>query len=168
MHFEIHHDFDAPLDAIELAVLSPDTGPRLCRALSPTVASIETRRHELEDGELRRVLRFQASAPLAIFRGVSVATEALQWEMHVTYRLASHASTWEVLPREQYRRYFHAHGTYQLEPMPHGRCRRTVAGDMQIGVPTLFLRKIVERMALAEVRSTYDAEARMLRELATL
>jgi len=29
VQFELQHDFDAPLDALELAVLSPDLGPLL-------------------------------------------------------------------------------------------------------------------------------------------
>jgi len=166
VHFEISHELDAPLDAIELAVLSPEMGPRLALALAPKISSIETVTHSLEGGVLRRVLRYPASAPLPIFKGVTVARDALQWEMSMSYRLASHAATWEVLPREQYRPYFRASGTYALSPLPDGRCLRSVAGDLEINVP--MLRGIVERVALSEVRTQYDAEARMLRELATL
>ena len=63
MRFEIRHELDAPLDTVELAAISPDLGRRLaerCKAFE----SIETLEHALEAGELRRVLRFQASAPL--------------------------------------------------------------------------------------------------------
>ena len=71
-------------------------------------------------------------------------------------------------PKEQYRRYFRAKGTYVLAPMPDGRTRRTVSGDLEIVVPVPMLGSIVERVALSEVRKTYDAEAETLRKLVTL
>lgn len=168
MHFEISHELDAPVDVIELAFLSPDMGRLLAEALAPGIESVETVLHEVADGELRRTLRFQASAPLSIFKGVTVAREALCWETFAFYRLADHTSTWEVKPREQYRRYFRASGTYHLEALAEGRTRRVVAGDLEILVPVPMLGGLVERVALAEVRKTYDAEADTLRKLATL
>jgi len=165
VHFEISHEFDAPLDAVELAVLSPEIGPMLSRSLS-NIESIETVEHVIKDGELRRVLRFQANAPLPIFKGYPIAREAMSWEELSTYRLADHASTWSVSPREQWRRYFRSQGTYRLEPIAGGRTRRVVAGEIHI--PVTLLGPLVERMALAEVRSAYDAEAETLRSLATL
>ncbi len=168
MHFEISHELDAPVDVIELAFLSPEMGRLLALALAPSIESVETVLHQVEDGELRRTLRFQASAPLSIFKGVTVAREALCWETFAFYRLADHTSTWEVKPREQYRRYFRASGTYHLEAIPEGRTRRVVAGDLEILVPVPMVGGLVERVALAEVRKTYDAEADTLRKLATL
>ena len=168
MHFEISHELDAPVDVIELAFLSPEMGRLLALALAPGIESVETVLHEVEDGELRRTLRFQASAPLSIFKGVTVARDALCWETFAFYRLADHTSTWEVKPREQYRRYFRASGTYHLEAIPEGRTRRVVAGDLEILVPVPVVGGLVERIALTEVRKTYDAEADTLRKLATL
>ncbi len=168
MHFEITHELDAPVDVIELAFLSPEMGRLLALALAPGVESVETILHEVNDGELRRTLRFQASAPLSIFKGVTVARDALCWETFALYRLADHTSTWEVKPREQYRRYFRAGGTYRLDAIAEGRTRRVVAGDLEILVPVPMLGGLVERLALSEVRKTYDAEADTLRLLATL
>jgi hypothetical protein len=166
LHFEINHEFDAPLDAVELAVLSPDLGQMMARLLS-TIESVETLEHVIERGELRRVLRFQANAPLAIFKGVNVAREAMSWEEESIYRLAEHASTWSVAPpRQEWRRYFRSKGTYRLESAPEGRTRRTVSGQIEIKAGVLST--LVERMAIAEVRKTYDAEAETLRKLATL
>jgi hypothetical protein len=166
LRFEISHEFDAPLDAVELAVLSPDLGEMMARMLVSKIESVETIEHVFENGALRRVLRFQASAPLAIFRGVNVARDAMSWEEQSVYRLAHHASTWSVAPREQWRRYFRSQGTYRLEPAPDGRTRRTVEGEIEIKAGVLSA--IVERMAIAEVRKTYDAEAETLRKLSTL
>jgi Protein of unknown function (DUF2505) len=168
VHFEISHEFDAPLDVIELALLSPEVGPMLARSMAPAIASVETVVHEVKDGQLRRTLRFQAAAPLAILKGVTVAREALVWETTVVYRLSDHGATWEVFPREQYRRYFRSSGTFRLDPAPDGRTRRVVTGDLEIPVPVPVVGGLVERVALAEVRKTYDAEAETLRKLATL
>jgi len=167
LHFEITHELDAPLDAVELAVLSPDLGAMMARLLQATnIASVETVEHSLAGGELRRVLRFQANAPLAIFRGYDVAREAMSWEEESVYRMAEHASTWTVAPREQFRRYFRSSGTYRLERAPDGRTRRTVEGDIEIKAGVLS--PLVCRMALVEVRKTYDVEAETLRRLSTL
>jgi len=168
VHFEISHELDVSIDVTELAFLSPEMGRLLALALAPGVESVETVLHEVKDGELRRTLRFQASAPLSIFKGATVAREALCWETFAFYRLADRSSTWEVKPREQYRRYFRASGTYRLEAIPEGRTRRVVAGDLEILVPVPMIGGLVERLALAEVRKTYDAEADTLRLLATL
>ena len=165
VRFEISHELDAPLDAVELAVLSPDLGRRLSRLLK-SIESVETVEHALENGELRRVLRFQASAPLPIFKGYNVTRDAMSWSEEWVYRLADHASTWTVFPREQWKRYFRSGGTYQLEPLPDGRTRRTVKGEIEIRAGVLA--RIIERMAVSEVRKTYDAEADTLRELSTL
>jgi len=172
VRFEIQHEFDAPLDTVELAVLSPELGPMLARALAayngsgPSIESIETESHSLENGKLERVLRFQASAPFSILRGHTVTREAMSWREFSTYRLADHGARWTVKPKDAYAKYFRGEGTYQLEPVADGRTRRTVVGELEIKVPVLGI--IAERMALAEVRKTYDAEADTLRALATL
>lgn len=168
MRFELTHEIDAPIDAIELAFLSPEMGAMLARALSPSIASVETTLHRLEGRELTRILRFQASAPLTLFKGRTIAADALVWETTVTYQIGGHTSTWEVSPREQYRKYFRAKGTSRLAPAPEGRTLRTVSGDLEVTVPVPMLGGIVERVALVEVRKTYDAEAETLRKLATL
>jgi hypothetical protein len=165
VRFQIEHEFDAPLDALELAVLSPDLGTLLARSLT-SIESIETLEHVLERGELRRVLRFQASAPLAIFKDYPVTREVMSWRELWTYRLADHASTWTVTPKDEWARYVRSSGTYRLEPLPLGRSRRTVIGDLEVNVG--ILGGLAERLAIAEVRKTYDAEADTLRALASL
>jgi hypothetical protein len=168
VQFEIAHELDAPLDVIELAFLSPEMGAMLAQALAPGISSVETVLHEVKDGALRRTLRFQASAPLSIFKDRTIAKDALSWDTSVVYPIGSHTSTWEVAPREQYRRYFRSRGIYRLEAAPEGRTRRVVAGEIEIMVPVPMVSGLVERVALAEVRKTYDAEAETLRKLATL
>lgn len=166
MRFEITHEFDAPLDAVELAVLSPDLGVLMARALTPLIASIETIEHVIDRGVFRRVLRFQANAPLPMLRTHEVAREAMSWDETSLYRLSDHASSWSVAPREQYRRYMRSSGTYQLERAPDGRTKRRVVGEFEVKAGVLS--RVIERMALNEVRKTYDAEAATLRILSTV
>lgn len=168
MHFEYAHELDAPLDAVELAVLTPAMGPMLAKALAPGIESVEIVQHQVDAGALVSVLRYQASEPLAIFKGRTIARDALMWETHQTYRLTTHEATWEVLPKEHYRRFFRASGHYRLTALPDGRTRRTVEGDLLITVPVPMIGSIAERLALTEIRKTYEAEADVLRSLAIL
>lgn len=164
MRFEIQHDFDAPLEAIERAVISPELGPMLARSL-PQMEAVETLEHRVGDGACHRVIRFRAGAPLAIFRRVDVARDAMAWEEHWTYRLGDHASSWRVEPKAEYRRYLVSEGTYHLEALGGGRSRRTVHGTLEIKLAVVGA--LAERMALGEIRKTYDAEAETLRRLAS-
>jgi hypothetical protein len=177
VHFEIAHDFDAPLDAVELAVLSPDLPALFLRELDADPArvgakieSVKTMEHKLEAGELRRVLRFQAASPLPVlkelFKERSVARDMMAWEETLLYSMAQHTAAWEVVPGEAYRRYFRAHGTYSLVEAGNGRTTRRVKG--RVDIPVRMLGPIVERVALAEIRKTFDVEAETLRKLATL
>lgn len=167
MRFEITHDFDAPLDAVELAVLSPLLGEKLTDALAQTkIESVETLEHDLRDGTLRRVLKFQASAPFPFLERYSIPRDAMSWQERSTYRLDDHTSRWSVHPKEQYSRYFRSQGTYRLTTLPDGRTRRTVVGEFEVNVPVLG--SVIERLALVEVRRTYDAEAASLEQLTTL
>lgn len=167
MRFEISHDFDTPLDTLELAVLSPHLGEKLADALAKTkIESVATIEHDLRDGTLTRVLQFQASAPFAFLSSYTIPKDAMSWQERSTYRLADHASTWTVHPKEQYRRYFHSGGVYKLTTLPDGRTRRTVIGELSVNVR--LLGAVIERAALAEVRRTYDAEANTLKQLTTL
>lgn len=167
MRFEISHDFDAPLDTVELAVLSPELGSRLATELAQTkIESVVTVEHDLSRGTLHRVLQFQASAPFSFLKNYAIPKDAMSWQEHTTYSIAEHASKWSVHPKEQYSRYFHSEGTYKLTTLPDGRTRRTVVGELKVNVPVFGA--VIERAALAEVRRTYDAEANTLRHLTTL
>ena len=51
--------------------------------------------------------------------------------------------------------------------VPNGTgTRRVIRGDLVLNVPVV--RRLAERMILAEVKKTFDAEAATLRDMATL
>jgi hypothetical protein len=168
VEFEIHHDFDTPLGILEEALLSPELGPLLGETL-PSLESIEARRHELTGDALCRVWRFQARAPLPIFASRRVTRDMLTWEEEWTYSKPERSARWQVVPRPgidpeaSWRRRFHASGTYRLAALDEGRSRRSVAGEMRIELP--WIGRLVERMALSEMRKAYAAEARILSTL---
>jgi hypothetical protein len=54
-----------------------------------------------------------------------------------------------------------------LVPGDGGTTRRVVAGDVELRVPPL-VRQLGERKIVSEVKKTFEAEAAILRELATL
>ncbi len=162
MHFEVVHEFDEPLLSIERALLSPELGPRFVSRVS-AIESVQTLVYELGGDEFVRVLRFQAGAPLSIFKKYEVARDAMAWEEHFRYRLSEHRSTWQIRTKNEWKHYFESEGSYTLEALSGDRTRRVVAGSMRVNVA--ILGAAIERVAMIEVRKTYDAEAETLREL---
>jgi hypothetical protein len=168
VHFELSHDFDIPRDAVELAVLSPDLATRISPRLSG-IERVEQREHALKNGVLERVWSFQANVKVPRFAERYVTREMLSWDEQTTYELSRHASSWTILPRvkPEWRKLFDASGTYELLALGEARTRRVVRGDIELRVSPIF-RKVALHMILGEVRKTFDAEAAVLRDLATL
>lgn len=167
MHFEIAHEFDIPLDAVELAVISHDLHTELARRM-PSVASVAQIEHVVAGGKLSRVWSFRASFTVPAFAKSVVTPEMMAWDEVSTYDLARHEATWAIRPhvKPEWRKYFAAQGTYVLSSLASGRTRRTVQGQLDLRVP--LVQKVAEKLIVAEVRKIFDAEADTLRDLATL
>ncbi len=175
MRFSLSHDFDAPADAIELALLSPELAPAMFRELGknkggPRIASIDKLEEALDGGTFRRRLRYQASAALPalerVLRGRTIAPEMMRWDETFTYERSNRRAAWQVSPMPEYAKWFGASGSWRLDGLDEGRTRRTVEGELEVRVK--LVAGVLERIALAEVKKTYDAEAAALRALATL
>jgi hypothetical protein len=167
VQFEIVHEFDISLDAIELAVLSP----ALIDKLAPRLASIEElkqKQHDLKHGKLERVWSYQANVKLPAFAKGVITRDLMAWDEVTTYDLKTHSSAWTIEPRikPEWRKYFAASGSYELVPTREGHTKRIVKGEVELKVPVV--RQVAERMILSEVRKTFEAEAATLRDLATL
>jgi hypothetical protein len=167
VHFEIVHELDIPLDAVELAVLSPDLFSKLKSRLT-NMEDVRQKEHVLEGAILRRVWAYQATVRVPVFAKKVVTREMLSWDERSTYDLKSHEAAWSVSPnvKPEWQKYFQAQGRYRLVPNGGGRTKRTVEGDITLRVPVV--QKMAERAILAEVRRMFDAEAETLREMATL
>lgn len=168
MRFEIVHEFDIPLDALELAVLSP----RLWEKLGTRLKNIETinqETHVLEGGKLERVWSFQANVKIPSFAERYVTKEMCAWDERTTYSIAKHSSEWTIEPhvKPEWKKYFESSGSYSLESKGNGTTRRVVTGRLELKVPRP-IRDVAERMIVNEVKKTFEAEAETLRDLATL
>jgi hypothetical protein len=168
MEFEIAHEFDIPLDALELAVLSPELLGRLRPKLGSAVERCEQRTHELEGVTLHRVWYFQANAPIPAFAKPYVTKEMCAWEQTSVYDLRTHSSDWSIHPniKDEWQKYFEARGTYALIPLDKGRTRRVVKGAVKLRVPVFAT--MAERLIVSEVKKNFDAEAKTLTDMATL
>jgi uncharacterized protein DUF2505 len=175
MKFSLAHEIDAPPDAVELALLSPDLPAGILRELAaakggPRIESIEKLDEGLEGGTFRRRLRYQAAAALPalerVLGGRTIAPEMMRWDETFTYERSGKSARWSVAPMPEYQKWFAADGTWTLDDLAGGRTRRSVEGRLEVRVR--FVGGVLERIALAEVKKTYDAEAAALRALATL
>jgi len=167
LHFEFVHEFDIPLDALELAVLSPDLVDRLRPRLS-NVESLTQRKHSLENGMLSRVWAFQANVKVPKFAQNYITKEMCAWDETSSYDLRQHTSEWSITPnvKAEWQKYFSARGTYALAALGSGRTKRVVTGDCDLNVP--LVRPMAEKLIVGEVRKMFEAEADTLRDLATL
>jgi hypothetical protein len=167
VQFEVVHEFDIPLDALELAVISPNLFLALSRRLSG-IESVQQKEHVLTRGRLDRVWSYRANVRIPAFATKYVTPEMCAWDEKSTYDIERHASEWTILPhvKPEWRKVFAAKGTYRLEPLGSGRTRRTVVGSIELRVP--LVQQVAEKLIVGEVRKTFDAEAETLRQLATL
>jgi len=171
LQFEFRHEFDAPRDVLELALMSPELGPLLGGA-HDMLESVHTTEHNVSEGQFHRTWRFQAKAPMKILSSHNITRDMMLWDERYSYRLQDHSGTWHVIPRAgidpdaPWRKHFRAEGSYHLESLENGRTRRTVQGNIMIELKVIG--RVVERIAVAELRKAYEAEADALRSLCSL
>jgi hypothetical protein len=167
VHFAIVHEFDIPLDALELAVLSPNLCQKLAQRLS-NVESIQQKEHVLKDERLERVWSFRANVRLPAFARAHVTPEMMTWDERYSYDIKKHCAEWSISPRAkpEWRKYFSSTGSYALTALDRGRTKRTIDGTVELRIPVV--RDVAEKLITAEVRRIFDAEAETLRDLATL
>lgn len=181
MHFEIAHEFDIPLDALELAVISPalvDKFGAKVRRLGVGIEQVTERCRSLRAGVLERAWHYQANVRIPKFAQGYVTREMCAWDEHSVYEMGKHRGRWEITPniKPEWRKHFSAHGAYVLEGLGDGRSRRVVEGDIELrvrvgalGAATLgVVRQVAERLIVNEVKKAFEGEAATLRDMATL
>jgi hypothetical protein len=171
VHFAIAHEFDIPLDALELAVISPDLVDKFSALAHQKGAGIEKvteRSRSLKNGVLERVWHYQAHVRLPKFARGYVTPEMTTWDEQSVYEMSKHRGRWTIVPNVKpgWRKYFSAAGTYTIEPLGDGRSRRVVEGDIDLRVRVV--RQVAERLILGEVKKAFESEAATLRDMATL
>lgn len=167
MQFEIVHEFDIPLDALELAVLSPQLLDKMTARLT-NIEHAEQCEHKLEGDVLARVWAYKPNVRLPAFARPHVKPEMMGWHEHSKYHLKRHEAEWHIVPsgKPEWQKYFSASGTYRLVPQSNGGTKRVVNGTLHLHVP--WVGSVAERMIVGEVKKTFEAEAATLRDLATL
>jgi hypothetical protein len=171
VHFDIAHEFDIPLDALELAVISPDLVDKFAAKvlkLGVGIEKVTERSHSLNSGVLERVWHYQAHVKLPKFARGYVTPEMTAWDEQTVYEMGKHHGRWTITPnvKPEWRKYFSATGTYGIEALGDGRSRRVVRGDLELRVRVV--RQVAERLMVGEVKKAFEAEAATLRDLATL
>jgi hypothetical protein len=171
VHFEIAHEFDIPLDALELAVISPtlvDKFGAKVHKLGVGIEKVTERSRSLRSGTLERVWHYQANVPVPQFARGYLTREMCAWDEQSVYEMPRHRGRWTIVPniRPEWRRFFSATGTYEIEPLGEGRSRRVVEGDLELRVRVV--RQVAERLLVNEVKKAFEAEAATLRDIATL
>jgi hypothetical protein len=167
LNFEISHEFDIPLDALELAVISPSLCQKLAHRL-PNIESVHQKEHVLKDGRLDRTWSYRANVRLPPFARSYITPEMMAWDDTSIYDIARHASEWTITPhvKPEWRKFFASAGTYTLTELARGRTRRVVSGQVEVRVPVVS--PVAEKLIVAEVKKLFEAEAETLRDLATL
>jgi hypothetical protein len=168
VQFEIVHEFDIPLDAVELAFLSPSLGSSLVAKL-PHVESLEQKSHVVDEDRLERVWAFRANVKIPAFAQKYVTPEMCAWEETTVYDIRRHAASWRVRAqvKPEWQKFFASSGSYLLESLDAGRSRRTVRGTLDVNVQ--LVGTMAEKLIYSElVKKTFEAEAAALRELATV
>ena len=171
VNFSISHELDMPIDAVELALMSPDLAAAFAERWEG-VSGVERVSHEVDAARIERIWRCQAKSPLKVLKGYEITRDMLTWDEHWQYDRADHRGTWHVVPRPGvdpdagWRARFEMRGEYLLDPLADGRARRTVRGDIRVELKVVG--KVVERIAVAELRKAFSAEAEALGSLSTL
>ena len=85
MHFEIAHEFDIPLDALELAVISPSLvdkyGAKVLK-LGVGIEKVTERAWSLKQGVLERQWHYQANVNVPQFARGYLTREMCAWDEH--------------------------------------------------------------------------------------
>jgi hypothetical protein len=171
MHFEITHEFDIPIDALELAVISPSLVDKFgvtVHKLGVGIHHVTERSRSLKNGVLERVWHYQANVKLPKFARGYVTPDMTGWDEQSVYEMGKHRGRWTIVPnvKPEWRKYISATGSYEIEALGDGRSRRVVKGDLELHVRVV--RQVAERLIVGEVKKAYEAEAATLREMATL
>ena len=93
VQFEIAHEFDIPLDALELAVVSPSLVDKLgakVRELGGGIETIRERTRSWKDGVLERVWHYQANIRIPQFARAYVTREMCAWDEQSVYQMSRH------------------------------------------------------------------------------
>lgn len=158
---------DAPLWAVESALLEPAALDRLVAAAPLLQSFVLDERSERDDVVYRRARMRAALIPP--FMMAALETGQLEWIERVSWSRTTHHGEFSIEPtiHERYRDRFRCRGDYRLEARGH-RSERIIDLELEILAP--LLGPVLERLVASQLRPQFALEARLLeargRELA--
>jgi hypothetical protein len=127
VRFTITHEFDIPLDALELAFISPNLVDKLAPRLGKYgITAVHQKTHTLTNGVMDRLWHYRANVQLPPFASGRLA-ELCAWDEHSVYDLKTHSAEWKVVPsiKAEWQQYVSASGRYpRLDRRGAGATRR--------------------------------------------
>lgn len=157
MKFSLEHVFDAPLDAVEAAMVDPVflEGTRLPDVGPPKVLSRE------EDGEIVTLrVNYHYTGSLDSLARRVLRTSDVNWVQETVLDRSTHRTTFTVIPKV-YPERFQCGGVMQLTSSTGGT-ERVIDGELKIKVPLFGGR--AEGMVVPGLRSRMNREAELLDE----
>ncbi len=161
MRFAFTHAIDAPLEAVERALLDPVFGDYLREhhAQMEEVATIETRE---EPGLVHRRVRYRTTALIEKIGPKRVPPEWMAWTEESTYDRARHELRFANVPTvKMVRNLLENRGTIRLVPDGDVRTRVVIEGELRVRV--FLLGAIAERIIHAQAEKLLDEQARVMR-----
>jgi hypothetical protein len=171
VNFQIAHEFDIPLDALELAVISPslvDKYGSKVHKLGVGIEKVTERSRSLKNGVLERVWHYQANVSVPQFARGYITREMCAWDEQSVYEMHKHRGRWTIVPnvKPEWRQFFSSSGSYEIERLGDGRSRRVIKGELDLRVRVV--RQVAERIIVGEMKKAFEAEAATLRDMAVL
>ena len=157
MEFQLEHTFDAPLEAVETAMIDPAflESTRLPDVGPPKVLS----RDEDGDTVTLRVSYHYTGSLNSLARRV-LSTNDVAWVQETVLDRSTHRTTFTVIPKVHPDR-FECGGVMQLTVVD-GKTKRTIDGEVKIKVPLFGSRG--ERLIVPGLRNRMNREAELLDE----
>lgn len=153
------HRVDAPLAAVERALLAPETLPALVEAL-PEVRDAHEIERRTEGAWLIRSARYVARATPPGFRRLLVVPE-LRWIEEVRWDRETHRGTFRIVPNLKRERahLFRCEGRYRLEPAGDATLRVV---ETEIEIAVRIVGPTVERLVAHQLEPHMAREAEVL------
>jgi hypothetical protein len=160
MRFEIAHSFDAPLAAVETAVLS-EPFLAFLRANHSQMKEIEPLSIDASGDLVRRKVRYQPKPIIEKIGPKRVPPEWMAWVEESTYDRRRHTLDFRNVPVvRRVADHMENRGTMRFVAEGASRTRRTLEGELKVKV--FVLGAIAERIIYSQAQGLLAEEARLL------
>jgi hypothetical protein len=167
MYFEVEHEFEAPVEAVEAAMFDPDY-PAFLLARHDVLTGVSPQAREEGAGLIHRKVRY---TPRAVFDHVGPKKIPPEWFEFVeesTWHKQQRKLTFDNVPcTDKVARRFTNRGEILLEALSPTRTRRRARAELRLHNLPFLLRPLagmVEQIIGREARGLLETEARVLRE----